>query len=55
MIAFQTDDAGRPVLLFIGQKQANGLIKGERFTRRLVKDTDGNIVKDHWDAQGTIH
>jgi hypothetical protein len=51
-IAFQTDHTGRPVLLFVGQKQADGLIKGERFTRRLVTAPDGRIIKDHWDAQG---
>jgi len=51
-IAFQTDNVGRPILLFVGQKQANGLIRGERYTRRLVTEPNGLIIKDHWDAQG---
>lgn len=51
-IAFKTDDAGRPILLFIGKKDENGKLKGERFARRLVFGIDGQIVKDHWDNKG---
>ncbi|MFD0792170.1 hypothetical protein ACFQZX_01000 [Mucilaginibacter litoreus] len=51
-IAFKTDDAGRPILLFIGKANETGRIKGERFARRLVLDDSGNIVKDHWDNKG---
>jgi hypothetical protein len=51
-LAFKTDEAGRPVLLFIGQKGSDGKIKGERFSRRIVTDSGGNISRDHWDDQG---
>lgn len=51
-LAFKTDELGRPVLLFIGEKDANGRIKGERFARRLVADAEGKIIKDHWDHKG---
>jgi hypothetical protein len=51
-LAFKTDELGRPVLLFMGRADADGKIKGERFTRNLITDKDGRIVKDHWDNKG---
>jgi hypothetical protein len=51
-IAFKTDEAGRPILLFIGKKDENGKINGERFARRLTFSDDGQIVKGHWDNKG---
>jgi len=51
-LALKTDEQGRPVLLFIGHKNVSGLIDGEIFTRRIVKDEQGNIIKDHWDNKG---
>lgn len=51
-LSFKTDEQGRPVLVFIGNKDSNGIIKGERFARRLVVDKDGQIIKDHWDNKG---
>jgi hypothetical protein len=51
-LAFKTDEQGRPILLFIGKADAAGMIKGERFVRRLQADKDGQIIKDHWDNKG---
>jgi hypothetical protein len=51
-MSFKTDEAGRPILLFIGTKDETGKIKGERFARRLATDSEGNIIKDHWDNKG---
>lgn len=51
-IGFKTDEAGRPVLLFIGQLDETGKIKGERFARRLKFDENGKVLKDHWDNKG---
>lgn len=51
-MAFRTDEAGRPILLFLGRKDSNGKIKGDRYARRLVFDKDGKILKDHWDNKG---
>ena len=51
-MAFKTDESGRPILLFIGQKDESGMIKGEKFARRLVTDTQGKVIKDHWDNKG---
>ncbi|WP_377139499.1 hypothetical protein [Mucilaginibacter lutimaris] len=51
-IGFKTDDAGRPILLFIGKKDDKGKIKGERFARRLKLGPNGDVIKDHWDNKG---
>jgi hypothetical protein len=51
-LVLQTDEQGRAILLFIGQKAASGQIKGERFSRHIVTDALGDITKDHWDNKG---
>jgi hypothetical protein len=51
-LAFKTDDAGRPILLFMGVRDPQGNIKGERYARRLKIDASGNIIKDHWEHKG---
>jgi len=51
-LAFKTDEKGRPILLFIGAKDASGKIKGERYARRLIENTEGIVLKDHWDHKG---
>jgi len=48
-ITFKTDDKGNPVLLFIGKRTGEGIIKGERYVRTLKKDENGNVIKDHWE------
>jgi hypothetical protein len=51
-LAIKTDEQGRPILLFMGEKDVAGRIKGERYARRLVTDAEGKVVKDHWDHKG---
>jgi hypothetical protein len=51
-LAFKTDEAGRPILLFMGEKDEQGKIKGERFARRLKHGANGEVLKDHWDNKG---
>jgi len=51
-LGFKTDTEGNPILLFMGTKDASGNIRGRRYARRLVKDPDGKIIKDHWDDKG---
>ncbi|QEC53089.1 hypothetical protein EDD80_10452 [Anseongella ginsenosidimutans] len=51
-LAFKTEEEGRPVLLFIGQKNERGDIVGERYTRRLLLDGNNKIIKDHWENKG---
>lgn len=51
-IAFKTDEAGRPILLFMGTRDESGTIKGERYARRLKIDQNGKLIKDHWEHKG---
>ena len=51
-IALKTDEGGNPILMFIGKVKEDGTIKGERYARRLLKDANGTIIKDHWDLKG---
>ncbi|ACT91630.1 hypothetical protein [Dyadobacter fermentans] len=51
-LTFRTDGDGNPVMLFIGTRDAAGRINGNRFTRVTVRDAEGKVVKDHWDAKG---
>jgi len=50
-VVFKTDGEGRPVLLFVGRKDENGVIKGERFARTL-KTLPNGALKDHWENKG---
>ncbi len=51
-LVFKTDETGRPVLLFMGKKNENGTVIGERYSRRLKFDINGVVVKDHWEHKG---
>lgn len=51
-LTFRTDGEGNPVMLLIGTRNANGRIAGDRFTRVVVRDQSGKVLKDHWDAKG---
>jgi hypothetical protein len=42
----------KTILLFIGQKDEKGYIKGERYARRLKISDDGQVIKDHWEHKG---
>ena len=53
-LSFKTDDEGNPVVLFIGKALPDGRIKGERYTRTLLRSADGSIIKDHWDLKGKV-
>jgi hypothetical protein len=53
-LAVKTDEEGNPIVLFIGKEKENGNIKGDRYARRLLKDKDGKIIKDHWDYKGKV-
>jgi hypothetical protein len=49
-LAFKTDEQGRPILLFLGEKDDKGVVKGERFARRIT--TANGAVKDFWEHKG---
>ncbi len=53
-LAMKTDEEGNPMLLFIGTADEQGMIKGDRYARRLLKDAEGKVVKDHWDYKGRV-
>lgn len=51
-LTIKTDGEGYAILLFIGKRMADGKIRGERYARRLLRDAEGVVIKDHWDAKG---
>ncbi len=51
-LSFKTDEEGRPILLFIGQQDERGQIRGDRYARRLKIAEDGTVIKDHWEHKG---
>ncbi|KAB7732540.1 hypothetical protein F5984_00860 [Rudanella paleaurantiibacter] len=51
-VAAKTDNEGNPVLAFVGKADEQGHIKGDQFTRKLLKDETGTVLKDHWDYKG---
>lgn len=53
-VALKTDEEGNPMLLFIGTADERGTIKGDQFARRLLKNEEGKVVKDHWDYKGKV-
>jgi hypothetical protein len=53
-VAFKTDEEGNPILMFIGKADERGIIKGDQFARRLLRNAEGVVVKDHWDYKGKV-
>jgi hypothetical protein len=51
-IALKTDEEGNAIQMFIGKLKEDGMIRGERYSRRIIKDSEGNILKQHWDRKG---
>ncbi|HYG02520.1 MAG TPA: hypothetical protein VD927_08740 [Chryseosolibacter sp.] len=51
-VSLKTDPEGNGIMLFIGKSTRDGKINGERYARRLLKDRDGKIIKDHWERKG---
>lgn len=53
-ITFLTDEQGIAIQLFIGKRKEDGHIRGDRFSRRIIKDASGKIIRTHWDRMGKI-
>lgn len=53
-VAAKTDEEGNPILVFVGTADERGIIKGDQFARRLLKDASGVLIKDHWDYKGKV-
>lgn len=51
-LSFKTDAAGNPVLLFVGRRDSEGAVRGERYVRTLKADREGRVIKDHWELKG---
>ena len=53
-VAMKTDEEGNPILAFVGKADDRGIIKGDQYARRLLKDPNGAVIKDHWDYKGKV-
>ncbi len=54
-ITFITNKVGEPITLFIGKRQPDGSIKGERYVRIIQYEADGiTIRKSHWELKGSV-
>ena len=51
-VVVQSDDEGNAIRAFIGKANDEGVIKGDRYSRTLKKDREGNLIKDHWERKG---
>jgi hypothetical protein len=51
-IVVQSDGEGNAIRMFIGKADEEGVVKGDRYSRTLKKDREGNIIKDHWERKG---
>ncbi len=51
-LAVVIDKNGDAVQLFMGKKGADGNIKGDRYARVLKHDSEGQVLKDHWERKG---
>lgn len=50
-----TNDKGQAVTVFIGKRNADGSIAGERYVRHLQYEADGTTIrKSHWDLKGKV-
>ncbi|WP_242918849.1 hypothetical protein [Pontibacter liquoris] len=54
-MTYVTNELGEPVTLFIGKRRDDGSIAGERYVRRIVRETGSEeIVKSHWELKGKV-
>ena len=48
----KTDSDGNAVVLFLGHRNNDGRIVGQRYTRTLKSDQRGAVIKDQWELKG---
>jgi len=53
-ITYYTNELGEPVTLFIGERQKDGNIKGEYYTRTIKHGEGEKVIKSHWDNKGKV-
>jgi len=51
-VVVQSDEQGNAIRIFIGKANDKGIIKGDRYSRILKRDKEGNVIKDHWERKG---
>ena len=51
-LTLKTNNEGDAALLFAGKRNTKGNIIGERFTHIITYDSNGEIIKDHWERKG---
>lgn len=51
-ITLRTDEEGNAVQAFVGRRNEEGVIKGDRYARTLKYDREGKRIKDHWERKG---
>ena len=51
-VVVQSDEEGNAIRVFIGKANSQGIIKGDRYSRTLRQDKEGNTIKDHWERKG---
>jgi hypothetical protein len=51
-LSVKTDAEGNAVLLFMGKADEKGQVRGDRYARTLLYDSNGKVVKDHWERKG---
>ncbi len=54
-ITFITNDSGEPITVFIGKRNPDGSINGERYVRRIQREEGSHVIKkSHWDNKGKV-
>ena len=51
-LVVRTDKEGNAVQLFIGKANEEGVIKGDRYSRSIIRDREGKVIKDYWERKG---
>ena len=51
-IVVRTDKEGNAVQAFIGKAGEDGTIRGDRYSRSMIRDREGKLIKDFWERKG---
>ncbi|WMJ74216.1 hypothetical protein RCC89_13715 [Cytophagaceae bacterium ABcell3] len=53
-VTIVTNEQGLPVTLYIGKRNEDGSIKGDRYVRQISKMSSGE-TKSHWERKGKVN
>jgi len=51
-MVIRTDKEGNAIQFFIGKANDEGVIKGDRYSRSIIRDREGRVIKDYWERKG---